>query len=589
MPPSVLARSARGATFLILLQIGSRALTFIVNQVLLRYLSPDFLGAATQLELFSVSNLYFSRESIRVALQRQRHDALQPPSQNADSKKGDEIAEVGNADRVQEAINLSYLAIGLGSILTLVFRWLYKRNADPAVLSIPYIQGSLQLYALSTIIELLHEPLFALAQQQMLYGTRASAEMRATLLRCIVTCSTAIYASHSDLNIGVLPFAIGQLSYAILLILGYLHGLVPALKSAALSIFPRRPRSKGSPLFPPDLLKLSTTLYTQSIFKQLLTSGDAYLIALLTTLPSQGAYALASNYGGLLARILFQPIEESSRSLLARLLPPKLPPRTANLPPNQAATNKARLHQSVTYLITLLHLYALLSLVLITWAPPLTPLLLHTLAGARWSHTEAPSVLSAYCMYLPLLAYNGLLEAYVTAVATPAQLRQQSVWMVGSSALFGVTGWLVLGVWGMGARGLVIANAVVMLGRIGWSGRFLGTDLAERGGGLQFWGSGNGSGKEGVLTISRVLPDKFAILMAVTGIPVLVRQLGDSGGIGMGLRDLANVVGLLGMMASVMLFHERHFLQHAWKLFNPPKEEKNKQSQTALDEAKKTK
>ncbi|MDI1489975.1 MAG: Oligosaccharide translocation protein rft1 [Ramalina farinacea] len=588
MPPSVLARSARGASFLILLQIGSRALTFIVNQVLLRYLSPDFLGAATQLELFSVSTLYFSRESIRVALQRQRHDAPQPPSQNADSKKGDEIAEAGNVDRVQEAINLSYLAIGLGSVLTFVFQWLYKRNADPAVLSIPYIQGSLQLYALATIIELFHEPLFALAQQQMLYGTRASAEMQATFLRCIVTCSTAIYASHSDLNVGVLPFAIGQLSYAILLILAYLYGLLPALNSAALSIFPRRPRSKDSQVFPPDLLRLSFTLYTQSIFKQLLTSGDAYLIALLTTLPSQGAYALASNYGGLLARILFQPIEEFSRSLLARLLPPKLPPREASLQASQAATNKARLEQAVAYLTTILHLYFLLSILLICWAGPLTPLLLHTIAGARWSDTEAPSVLNVYCVYLPFLACNGLLEAYVSAVATPAQLRQQSIWMVGSSALFGVTGWLVLGVWGMGAKGLVIVNAVVMLGRIWWSGSFMKRDLAERGGGMIFAVSKGEADKAEVLDVSRVLPHSVAFMMATTGQLVLMY-----GGVGMGMRDLAKVGALLGVLGSVFLYSERHFLLQAWRLFNPPQEEEEKnkpQSQTAHDEeAKKTK
>ena len=576
MSSSVLARSARGASFLILLQIGSRALTFIVNQVLLRYLSPDYLGAATQLELFSVTTLYFSRESIRVALQRQRPDAVQPPSKSADSKRGAATAEEGKVDRVQEAINLSYLAIGLGSVLTFVFQWLYKRNADPAVLSIPYIQGSLQLYALATIIELLHEPLFALAQQHLLYGTRASAEMQATFLRCIVTCSTAIYASHSDLNIGVLSFAIGQLSYAILLILGYLYGLLPTLKSAALSIFPRRPGSKGSQLFPPDLLKLSTTLYTQSIFKQFLTSGDAYLIALLTTLPSQGAYALASNYGGLLARILFQPIEESSRSLLARLLPPKLAPRTASLQPNEAAASKARLGQAVTYLTTLLHLYTLLSILLIFWAGPLTPLLLHTLAGPRWSNTEAPSVLGVYCVYLPLLAYNGLLEAYVTAVATPVQLRQQSVWMVGSSVLFGVTGWLALGVWEMGAKGLVLVNAVVMLGRIWWSGRFMKNDLVERGGGMIFALQEGEADKAEVLDFSKVPPHSGAGMMAVLG--ELVFLYGD---VGMGMRDLAKVGMLLAVLGSGVLYSERHFLLQAWRLFNPPpdQKEKNKQSQ----------
>src|SRR4051794_22555687 len=51
---SLLSTSAQGATFLILLQITSRALTFGVNQVLLRYLSPELLGISTQLELYLI-------------------------------------------------------------------------------------------------------------------------------------------------------------------------------------------------------------------------------------------------------------------------------------------------------------------------------------------------------------------------------------------------------------------------------------------------------------------------------------------------------------------------------------------------------
>src|SRR5438045_2854232 len=40
----LLSSSAKGATFLIFLQIGSRALTFCVNQILLHYLSPELLA-----------------------------------------------------------------------------------------------------------------------------------------------------------------------------------------------------------------------------------------------------------------------------------------------------------------------------------------------------------------------------------------------------------------------------------------------------------------------------------------------------------------------------------------------------------------
>lgn len=57
----------------------------------------------------------------------------------------------------------------------------------------------------------------------------------------------------------------------------------------------------------------------QSSIKYVLTQGDSLLIATLASLQDQGAYALSSNYGGLIARMLFQPIEEASRNLFAKL------------------------------------------------------------------------------------------------------------------------------------------------------------------------------------------------------------------------------------------------------------------------------
>ncbi|KAH8981677.1 hypothetical protein EDB86DRAFT_2931631, partial [Lactarius hatsudake] len=42
-----------------------------------------------------------------------------------------------------------------------------------------------------------------------------------------------------------------------------------------------------------------------------LTEGDKLLISRLSPLADQGGYAIASNYGSLVARVVFQPIEES--------------------------------------------------------------------------------------------------------------------------------------------------------------------------------------------------------------------------------------------------------------------------------------
>lgn len=226
---TALSKSARGATFLILLQIGSRALTFVVNQVLLRYLSPELLGISTQLELYTISVLYFARESLRVALQRQRSDAVQADVNDDrvfSGKEGEHAAgrvsrSYAAAREAQEVVNLSYIAIALGVPLAYGLGQLYLRSAEPSVLAAPYFHVSLNIYTLATFIELLAEPCFAVASQQMLYGTRASAEASATFTRCILTCFAAIWASRNERDIGVLPFAIGQISYASVLCLIY--------------------------------------------------------------------------------------------------------------------------------------------------------------------------------------------------------------------------------------------------------------------------------------------------------------------------------------------------------------------------------
>ena len=478
---ALLARSAQGATFLIFLQVLSRALTFVVNQVLLRYLSPEVLGISTQLELFSISVLYFARDSIRVALQRQQ-TSDEPPRMDEGGGGGGRKTSVKVREiyaptrRTQEVVNLSYVAVGLGLPLTYIFAKLYIRSASPQVLQMPYLQESLSTYALATALELINEPSFAVAQQQMLYGTRAAAETLATSVRCLVTCGTAIWASRMSFSFGAFPFALGQLSYAIVINVVYWLKISTLRYKTGFSIFPKSlPRHPQYFLsrFSIPLLILALNLYAQSLFKHLLTTGDSLLMAALTSLSSQGAYALASNYGSLLARILFQPLEESSRSLFGRLLPPQSVTHTLQ--------TRANLNHATSYLSTLLHFYALVSLVSTALGPTLAPLLLHTVAGARWTNTPAPAVLAAYCYYIPLLALNGILEAFVSAAATPAQLRRQSAWMLAFSAAFATTGILLLKVWDLGARGLVLANAVNMALRIWWSWRFVQTYLSNEG------------------------------------------------------------------------------------------------------------
>ena len=540
---SLPSKSVKGASFLILLQIACRALAFIVNQILLRFLSPHILGLSSQLELFSISTLYFARESLRNALQHKPNNDEQKKSAEGngqeDTKSFDEAASYRTTKRAQEVVNLSYIAIAIGVPLTIAFTWLYLQKVDEAVLGSHYMRSSLYIYALATVVELLNEPAFNVARQEMMYATRASAEFLAFFIRALISCSISIWVGMSGRNLGVLPFAAGQLGYAVTLNVLYHSNVYPVCARNAVSLF-AEPIASGSDYFisrfSRPLIMRTVTLYSQNIFNQLLTYGDGYLIATFASLSSQGAYALASNYGGLLARIILQPIEESSRSLFGRL------------PASQTASRSKDnpiLSEAKTHLTTLLRLYLLLSLFATCLGPPLAPILLRIVAGSRWTHTEAPAVLAAYCYYIPLLAINGILEAFVSVVATDPQITRQTFWKVAFFGAFAVTGVVVLKVLELGAMGLVIANAVTMALRIWWSWGFVR-------GYLRSVGCGDG------LRIEDLLPSVGSVAMGVAArgaLTVMAPVAREEGG----LVDLMGCGVIAGVCVLGVVFFEREF------------------------------
>lgn len=534
MSQSILSASAKGATFLILLQVASRALTFAVNQVLLRFLSPELLGVSAQLELFSISVLYFARESLRVALQRQAHGT-------------------------QAVINLSYLAVLTGVPLTYVLAHLWLRSDTP---SVPYFAQALGLYCVATVIELFTEPSFSAVQQRLLYKVRASAESTATLLRCLGTCGSAILASRIGTDIGVLPFAIGQLAYALGLLVVYLYNMWPIARNEHFALLPRQlaPAKDTSVIFryfSTPLLRLTGSLTLQSALKYVLTQGDSLLITKYTSLADQGAYALASNYGGLIARMLFQPIEESSRNMFAKLCASSGPSSDVKTTDSvqHSQEEKRNLSQAAKVLTIILRLYAIISLFAITLGPSLAPLLLSVVAGKKWSATNASSVLATYCYYIPFLAINGVTEGFVAAVATNKELHAQSISMGFFFAAFAGSAWFFLGQLQLGGSGVVLANTVNMALRIVWNTWFI---------------KGFFNGRGTTFKASDVLPSITSLAPAII-IPALMQMrpgfeyLARFGVFG----ELVSMGAVAGLFVLHVLFFERQFLLECYRMLRP--------------------
>ncbi|KAK1976993.1 Rft protein-domain-containing protein [Colletotrichum cereale] len=463
----------RGASLLIVLQIGSRAVTFVANQLLLRFLTAQLLGVSTQLEVYYLSVLFFARESLRVAVQRQETRPGGGDDRTAGNGDGndDDNPRARLARESQAVVNLGYLAVLLGCFVTVGLGWLYLSSADRSTAATPNFLLALRLYALAAVLELLSEPCFVLMQTRLRFGTRASAESAATFLRCVVTLGTALWASRARRDLGVLPFALGQLSYGAALLLVYLWSAARLARADGFSLFPRTLGRRGdyvASYFYRPTVTLASSMMAQSLVKHVLTQGDTFLVSVLSTPKAQGVYALAGNYGGLLARLVLQPVEESSRSYFSRILLPLPSSRDARAEPSSETLATASQH-----LHTLLRFYLLLSSVVVSIGPVAAPPLLSLVAGTRWAAEGAGDVLAVYCYYIPLLAINGLAEAFVASVASEAQVHRQSAWMAVFSVAFGSAAFLFMRVMDLGASGLVLANCINMLCRIVWSLAFV--------------------------------------------------------------------------------------------------------------------
>jgi oligosaccharide translocation protein RFT1 len=176
--------------------------------------------------------------------------------------------------------------------------------------------------------------------------------------------------------------------------------------------------------------------------------------------------------GSLVARIVFQPIEESSRVFFSKSL---------SVPLSSGEKEDKVLKTAIGLLSTILLLFTHFLLLLVTFGPPYMTLATSLVLPPRYLQTSAPSILRAYRFYLPAMAYNGILEAFFASVCTPADLRSQSRMMVAASISLVATALGGSRLFGMGDTALVWANTVSMAVRALYAWRFVQRYCATRG------------------------------------------------------------------------------------------------------------
>ena len=181
--------------------------------------------------------------------------------------------------------------------------------------------------------------------------------------------------------------------------------------------------------------------------------------------------------------MIFRPIEDSCRNLFAKLCG-EASPETARVASKDEAAKiepPQNIQRAATTLRDVLRFYNIASLIAFAIGPTAAPLLLRLVAGSRWSDSGAGETLGIYCYCIPLLAVNGVSEAFVAATASTRELQRQSLWMAAFSVGFAASAYVFLRVMQLGAQGLVLANCVNMVLRIVFNLHFVTMFFARQG------------------------------------------------------------------------------------------------------------
>ena len=415
----------RTARWMLLLQLLIRLTTFLLNQLLVRTTTPAVFGAANiQLELVLSVVLALARDGARSVVMR-THDSAAggalPPGTH----------------------NLALLPVPVGGAVALCVGSAYLAWLVPAELAAQRaaVQMSVWLYCAGAVLELAAEPLHARALRLRSYvAIRSAMEASAVLAKALVSLTLLTPGGLARLQETLAPLGIAGPAPAALVAFGLgraAYGgaqLVTAVVGVGAAACARDVLTAYVPVehfcIDAHTRALARVTTGQAALKLLLTEGDKLAVARLTSLEDQGGYALASNYGSLVARLVFQPVEETARLYLSSELgsADKVPPET--------------LERSSALVQLILRAQLVLGAAFVSFGPPLAQPFLLLVAGPQWalgkggSASHAAHILASYFYYLPVMGVNGIVEAFIQCCARPDALARYSRVLVLASVVF---------------------------------------------------------------------------------------------------------------------------------------------------------
>uniref|UniRef100_A0A8C4XF20 Protein RFT1 homolog n=1 Tax=Erpetoichthys calabaricus TaxID=27687 RepID=A0A8C4XF20_ERPCA len=444
----VLNSTARLASYNVLLQVLFRVLTFVLNAFTLRFVSKEIIGVVNvRLTLLYSTVLFLAREAFRRA-----------------------CLSGGAEQNWTQIINLLWMTVPLGTVWALLLGWVWLRLLEtPDPLSIPHYEFGVLVFGLSAVVELLSEPLWILAQAHMFVKLKVVVESVSIIMKCLFTVAMVIFAPHW----GIYLFSLAQLLYtSVLLIFYFLYfikflGTQEAEKKSfpvlcIRDLFPKRIAHQA--LVNWRLARLTWSFFKQSFLKQVLTEGERYVMTFFNVLNfgDQGVYDIVNNLGSLVARFVFLPIEESFYIFFAKVLE-----RGKSI----GHQKREEVAMASSVLESLLKLVLLIGLTIMVFGYAYSHLLLDIYGGSLLSSGSGPGLLRVYCLYVLLLAVNGVTECFTFAVMSKEEVDRYNFVMLALSICFLCFSYFLT--WWHGSVGFILANCLNMALRIAHSIHFI--------------------------------------------------------------------------------------------------------------------
>jgi oligosaccharide translocation protein RFT1 len=359
------------------LQICLKGLTFALNNWIARRTDAAYLGIVTvRLEFILTTVGVLAREGVKRALLRSERKDLTAAW----------ISAVFSA-----VVSLASCALASFSI---------PEEIGNAGKQFIYYR-SLAFYGFASIIEASAEGPLALCLREGLGKERIWAESAALMIKIGVIISL-LQSEIVSMAHFIDACARGQLAFAVALSVLYWR------------LMPAELRKCSWPS--PEFSSLSFSLCGQNAFKFLLGQGDMLIVNAFSSLQDQGTFAVVSNYGSLVLRMLFQPLEEASLSFFAR---EKMSGSSLN--------HFSRSLKCLVYLALLFSCFASF----FTW--PVVRFLL----GSKWiEQGRAVQALAAYCWFIGSAGISGFLESLVHVIIDDSWMSRSRNWTVIISVVY---------------------------------------------------------------------------------------------------------------------------------------------------------